>query len=444
MIKRVPLSIDFFTTGIWYTRLEDVKPIKAFAIRLMRIILMAGRRFIHDRCSSSASVLTYYSLLNVVPLVAVAFAMAKGFGLETLVEERIIQLAADADWQTEMTDQILTFARSLLGQAKGGVIAGTGVILLFWTVISILGKIEDSFNAIWEVKKPRSLARKFTDYMAMMILAPVLFTISSSMTLLVASRIKEVVVEMEILGSFSTVIFFFLKLLPYFTMSILLAAQYMLMPNTRVPVRSAITGGVVAGIVYQVLQWVYIKFQIGVASYGAIYGSFAALPLFLGWLQMSWMVVLFGAEFAAAHHHAETFGFHPDYSAVGTASRKSLVVRVFHLIVRRFCDGEKPMTARQIADTLRVPLRFVQYILSELIETGLVVEVVKGKKNEIAFQPAHSVETVTIKETLDAYERSALSPPASKSGEPGKIDLLLREIAEAMEKSQGNVRLKDI
>jgi len=188
----------FFKKGVWEIRLKDLPPAKAFLLRCLRVALLAFQGFMKNGGQKSASVLTYYTLLNLVPLIGVAFGIAKGFGLEKLIESRIQQMAQEANWQVEITDQILGFSRSLLDHAKGGLIAGIGVILLFWTVISIFGKIEDSFNAIWEIKKPRTLVRKFSDYLTMMVLAPVLFIISSSVTVLVASQVKGIVQKISL------------------------------------------------------------------------------------------------------------------------------------------------------------------------------------------------------------------------------------------------------
>ena len=435
----------FFEKGVWEARLRDLPPVKAFLLRCLRVILLALRGFIGNGGQRSASVLTYYSLLNLVPLIGVAFGIAKGFGLEKMIQNQILQMAEKANWQADITNQILSFSQSLLEHAKGGVIAGVGVILLFWTVISIFGKIEDSFNAIWEVRKSRTLVRKFTDYLTVMVLAPVLFIISSSMTVLVASKLKVIVQQIALLGAFSSVIFFLLNLLPYFSIWVLLMILYLVMPNTRVLLHSAIAGGVVAGTIFHVVQWVYIKFQIGVASYGAIYGSFAALPLFLVWLQLSWTIVLLGAEIARASEHYETFGFHPDYSRISEGSKKILMLRIFHLIVKRFVQGEKPLTTHQIAHALEIPILLVRQHLSEMADAGLVVETAPGNGHEIAFQPGRSIDYVTIQQALDLYEKrgeTRLPIPASEGGE--KISNLLKEISEAIEKSPANVKVKEI
>ncbi|HYA92315.1 MAG TPA: YhjD/YihY/BrkB family envelope integrity protein [Thermodesulfobacteriota bacterium] len=442
MLSRI---LHFFKTGIWEVRSKDLPPVEAFLIKYLRMILLASKGFMRDNCQKTASVLTYYALLNVVPVIAVAFAMAKGFGLEKLIEKQILQMAAKANWQTDITTQIISFSHKLLDQAKGGLIAGVGVVLLFWTVISILGKIEESLNEIWEVKKSRTLARKFSDYIAMMALTPVLFIISSSATVLVASQVKVILAKIVFLGVFSKVILLLLNLLPYVSIWTLLTMLYLIMPNTRIPVKSAIWGGIVGGTIAEIVQWVYIKFQIGVASYGAIYGSFAALPLFLAMLQMSWMIVLFGAEIAYANEHYETFGFHPDYSRISVSSKRLLMLRIFHLLTKKFSLAEKPLSAVQIAHALEIPVRLVRQLLNELASVGLVVETVRGMESEIAFQPGRTIENITIKVALDEYEKYGITKiPDYQSEETDKISKYLQEISGTIEKSPSNVRLKEI
>ena len=437
--------VHFLKTGIWQIKLESLPPVRAFLIRCLRITILAVLGFVRHECPRNAAVLTYYSLLNVVPLVAVMFAIAKGFGLRKIVEGYVLKVAEQANLQPEVTDQILGFSNNLLTQTKGGLIAGVGVALLLWTVISILGKIEDTFNAVWEVEKPRTLVRKFTDYTAMMVMAPILFAVSSSATVLIASHLKVIVESVSLLGQFSIVITFLMNLLPYLTMSVLMMAIYIVMPNTRVPLRSGVLAGVAAGIVYQVVQWVYIKFQIGVAHYGAIYGSFAALPLFLAWLQMSWMILLFGSEIAYANENCETFGSRPYEDRMSDAAKKLLALRLFHLIVRRFDRGEKPLNLRQIAYELKVPIRLSKQLLSELVGVGLVDEVLDATRHEPAFQPARSIEAITIKNVIDAYDRyGSDSISGSHAGEEDKIALLLKEISETAQTSPGNVKVKDI
>ena len=442
MISRI---IRFFDEEVWRIRLKDLPRVKAFFLRYLRVMLLAFQEFESDQCHQKASALTYYSLLSIVPLIAMVFGVAKGFGLEELIQNQITQMAQRANWQADVVDRLITFSHSLLENAKGGLIAGVGVILVFWTVISILGHIEESFNDIWEVKQARSLKRKFGDFISIMVLAPFLQIISSTVAVIVASNVKVVVQKIALLGIFAPLITFLLQLLPYVSIWTLLAMLYLVMPNTRVPWKSGILAGVITGTIFQIVQWIYIKFQIGAASYGAIYGSFAALPLLLAWLQLSWMIVLFGAEIAWATEHYETYGYHPDYSKISLSSKKLLVLRIFHLLVKRFSQGEKPLTAGEISHTLEIPVRLVRNLLHELTRAGVVTETAREKSHEVAFQPGKTIENLTVKNVLDAYEQHGAQTVSSPSVGEGK-DLItyLKSISEWVEKSPGNVALKEI
>lgn len=430
--------VRFFQATIWDMRLADLPFPKAALVRGVRIVVMAVQRFQADHCQRNASVLTYYSLLNIVPLFAVVFAIAKGFGLEKLMIRQISQLARDADWQADVTARMIQFSRSLLHHAKGEVIVGVGIIILFWTVVSILGRIEDSFNTIWGARQSRTIMRKFADYLPMIVLGPILFTLWSSVNLLVIGEVRGFMSDIGFIGP---VTIFLLKLLPYFSIWMLLLVLYLIMPNTRVPVRSAVMAAFVSGTLIQATQWVYIKLQMGVSTQGAIYGSFAAIPLFLTWLQASWIIVLLGAEIASATENQETYGFHPDYSRVGEAGRRLLVLRIIHLLVKRFETGEKPLTLGEISRTLKIPERFTRIILADLVKVDLVSEITTGLRKESRFQPARAIADITIKQTLDAYEKNDSGVPVPEND---KLALSLKTLLDTMEASPANVKLKEI
>jgi len=441
MLKQI---LHFVTAGIWEIRLKNLPAIKALAVKILRVVILAGRGFIENGGQKKASVLTYYSLLNMVPIVAVIFGIAKGFGFDKLVQKQILEMAQKGNWQSDVTNQIIGFSHSLLENVKGGLIAGVGVVLLFWTIVSILGKIEGALNDVWEVQRPRTLARKFSDYLTMMILAPILLVISSSATVLVAGQVKFFAQKAGVMAILGPAISFFLSVLPYFSMWTLLSVLYLILPNTKVPLRAGILGGIAAGTIFQIVQWIYVRFQIGVASYGAIYGSFAAIPLLLVWIQMSWMIVLFGSEIAHASVHYETYGFHPDYSRISVSSKRLLVLRIYRLLVERFSRGEKPLAVSQIAHVLEIPLPLVQQLLRQLADVRLVTETPSGIKNEVAFQPARTIEGITLKEALDAYEQHGESAPYPPSEEAEKISRRLKEISDTIEKSAANIKLKEI
>ena len=258
-----------------------------------------------------------------------------------------------------------------------------------------------------------------------------------------ASKIQAIVQRIELLGALSPYILLLLKFLPYLSIWILLVLNYIVIPNTKVGLRSAILAGVATGTIFQLVEWIYISFQIGVSRHGAIYGSFAAMPLFLAWLQLSWMIVLFGAEVAVADEDSETYGFHPELGYLSFASRKILALKVLHLLVKRFIQGDRPLCTSEISGALEIPVRFVRQLLDELINARLVIETARNG-NETAFQPGQATEKLTIQSALEAYERQGLNPARLTSPEDERIASHVRAIAAEMANSPKNILLKEI
>lgn len=435
-------KIQFIKTDIWRMRSRDLPRTKSIGIALLRIIILSVQRFDKHDCLFRASALTFYSLLSIVPVLAMAFGLAKGFGFEKALER---QLFETFQGQEEVVVRVMDFARSLLESTKGGVLAGVGLLLLFWTIIRVLGNIENSFNHIWGIKKPRGFSRKISDYLSAMLVCPVLFIVSSMLTVVIKSQVQLVVQKIALLGAISPVIFFILRLLPYCVIWILFTFVYMFMPNTKIRFGSGLFAGIVAGTLYQIFQLVYLSFQIGVAKYNAIYGSFAALPLFLVWLQLSWMIVLFGAELSFAHRHVETYEFEPDCSTVSYSFKKLLTLRVVHLLVTDFSKGNKPLSAVQIANTLEVPIRLVREILYELVKSEIVSEICDNVDTETSYQPARDIDSLTIKYVIDRLERQGSDNiPVSQSKALERLSGYLEALDEVVEKSPANVRLKEI
>ena len=438
-LKRI---INFLKIDIWRVPLKNLSRGKSFFIRQLRIILLTIRDFDEDKCMLRASSLTFYSLLSVVPVVAMAFGIAKGFNLEIFLEN---QLLNKFPGQEEVMVKIVAFAHSLLENTRGGMVAGIGVAILFWVVIKMLGNIEQSLNDIWGIKKSRSLGRKFSDYLSIMLICPLLLVMSGSITVFIASQIKSVTESIALLGALSPIIFIAFKLFPYCVIWILFTFLYVFMPNTKVNFKSGILAGIIAGTIYQILQWAYIAFQIGVARYNAIYGSFSVLPLFLVWLQLSWLIVLFGAEISFAHQHVDTYEFEPDCLEASNSLKILLSLWITHLLIKNFCKGEKPSTANRISHTLEIPTRLVQQLLYELTESGIISETRGDEDKSIAYQPAKSVDKFTIKYVLDALDkRGTDNIPIPESRELDKLTGSLKVFNDVMEKSPANISLRDI
>ena len=434
--------INFIKKDVWRIRLKEVSRTKSFLVKQLRIVLLAFRGFDEDKCLLRASALTFYSLLSIVPVVAMAFGIAKGFGFEKILETQLLE---KFQGQEAVLTNVIDFANKLLQTTKGGLIAGIGIAFLFWTVIKVLGNIEKSFNDIWGIKQARGIGRKFTDYLSIMLICPILVIMSSSITVFISSQIVLITQKITLLGAISPVIFALLKLLPYCVIWILFTFIYIFMPNTKVNFKAGILAGIIAGTIYQVVQWGYINFQIGAVKYNAIYGSFAALPLFLVWLQISWLVVLFGAEVSFAHQNVDTYEFEPDCLDISYSFKKLVILQIMHSLVKGFYKNDKPLTATQISHNLEIPIRLVRQILYELTECGIVSKVKREKDEAVAYQPARATEMFTVKYVIDALEhRGSRKIPIMQSKELDKLSACLKTFSDEIEKLPANMALKDI
>ncbi|MCD6297113.1 MAG: YihY/virulence factor BrkB family protein [Deltaproteobacteria bacterium] len=434
--------IDFITHGIWRIRLGTLPRNKSFFLKQLRIIILAFRGFAEDKCYLRASALTFYTLLSVVPAAALAFGVAKGFGLQKLLEK---QLFERLQGQEEVLTRIITFANSMLEETRGGLIAGIGVVLLFWLIIKLLGNIEASFNDIWGIRQARTYGRKLSDYLSVMLTCPLLLILSGSITVFITTRIEQITQRIDMLGAISPLISLLLKSLPLCVIWLLFTFVYIFMPNTKVRFRAGLLGGIIAGLVYQALQWGYITFQIGVSKYGAIYGSFAALPLFLIWLQISWLIVLFGAEISFAFQNVDTYEFEPDCLRVKPSFKRLLALRIAHSCIKSFSNGDKPQSAEQISHDLEIPIRLVNQILFELVQCRILTEAKETSESEALFLPAMNIDRLSINYVIQALEGLGTEGiPVAQSRELSKLSGCLTEFIETIGKSQANLLLKDI
>jgi len=433
---------NFIQTDIWRMRLRDHSRGKSLLIRFLRVVVLAIRGFNENKCKFRASALTFFSLLSIVPVVALMFGIAKGFGLQERVAAQILEKMKG---QEEVANRVIAFSNSLLDQTSGGVIAGVGVIFLFWTIISLLSNIEGSFNDIWGVVKPRTFGRKVSDYLVTMLVCPILLAVAGGATIFLSGQIQTLTEKFPMLNNFGPAFWLVMKLLPYLTVWISFTFIFIFMPNTKVGFVSGLIAGIVAGTLFQLVQWGYVNCQVQLTAKYAIYGSFAALPLFLLWLQFSWFIILFGAEVSFAHQNVETYEFEPDCLSASHSFKTLLSILITQRLVRRFCDGEKPIDASDLSHELEIPVRLVRQLLYDLSESGIISEVRKGEDKELAYQPATDVDKLTVKFIIDRLEqRGTSSIPVLRSAEMDKLSDCLRQFDATIEKSPANVLLKNL
>ncbi|MBA7587791.1 hypothetical protein ES708_29832 [subsurface metagenome] len=440
MIKKV---LHFITHQIWMIDVRDYPPLLGFFLRQLRIILLASRGFRENRIQLRASALTYYSMLSVVPIAALVFGIAKGFGFDNKLESELKKLISEREEMADVLQYILEFSRSMLQNINGGVIAGVGLVLLLWAVMKVLGNIENSFNVIWQIRKARPFARKFADYISMMLIAPILFFLSSTVTIFLGDMAaSNNSVLFEYLGP---LLLFLVKLIPYFLIFLLFTLLYVIMPNTKVQFKYAFNAGIIAGIIFQLTQFLYVYFQVGVSRMGAIYGSFAALPLFLIWMQLSWLIVLVGAEISFAYQNIDKYEFEAESLHITPYNRRLLTFLVMYTIIKNFEKGDQPRTSSQISHELGVPIRLAREILFDLLDGHLLVEATTESPKENAYVPALDINKITVAYLIEQLEMSGDERlMAEESPKLTAFANVQKGLLETIRKSPSNKLLKDI
>ena len=383
--------IRFITYDIWRITEYEVSGLKRSYIFLVKTIILAVRGFKREDLQTKASALTYSTLLAIVPLFAVIVGVAGGFGLRDTVRESVYSYFPG---QTDVLDQIFGFVNNYLTMAQGGLFIGIGFILLFYTVVNLISNIEGTFNDIWQVKKGRPWHRKITDYLALFIILPAMMTISSGLSLFLSTFKNSFLDEYLFLTPVADSL---LNLAPYVITVLVFTLLYMLVPNTKVRFLNALAAGFITGCAFQVFQFVYISGQIWVSKYNAIYGSFAALPLLLLWLQLSWLLCLFGAEIAYASQNVKKFSFDRDSKNISRRYKDFLAILITSLIVKRFETGAAPYTADELSDANRIPIRLTTDILYLLTELDIITEVlVENDERIMHYQPALDINKISV------------------------------------------------
>ncbi len=413
--------LNFFKSGIWTLRAADFPPFVRSLIALLRIIVLSVRCFFKNNCMLHASALTYYTLLAIVPVAALAFAIAKGFGLYARLETWFRGTLVGKE---EVAEKIITFSNNLLENTKGGLIAGIGAIALLYITIRLMMQIEKSLNDIWGVKTGRAILRKISDYLAIVLLCPLIIIVTTGATVYTTVQLSQMANAIPgISGTMNAFLALFSRTLPVIITWLIFAFIYIFIPNTRVRIIPALTGGFIAGVLYYVVQVLYIAAQYNVAKYNAIYGSFAALPLFLIWLQISWTFILLGAEIAFACQNVSSYEGTPGDGSVGSRRKLVYAIKLVRTCARAFLNRQPPLTDTELSAQLEIPVRTTRLLLYELCDAGILVKVAPGERGD-AFQVALPPEDITPVRIM-----RALQDPAPDKG-LDTADPVCREIED--------------
>lgn len=394
--KFVTRIIRFLTYDIWRLNKKDRSARKIGFYNIVKAFILAIRNIDGALLFTRASALTYSTLLSIVPMLAVLFAIARGFGFENIVKS---QLFTYFEGQETMLNKASAFIDKSTEYAQSGVFIGVGVVMLLYTVINLLSNIEDNFNTIWQIKKGRTYFRMFTDYLALIIIAPVFLICNAGITIILNATAEQ----QYLLGLVITPM---MKVIPFLITILLFTILYIYLPNTKVKFRSAILGGVFTGICFQIFQILYISGQIWISKYNAIYGSFAALPLLLLWLQLTWFFVLFGVQLSFAYQNVNKYSFEHETSNISRRYKDFVALLIMILIIRRFEKGHTPYTADELSENFKIPTKLTGDTIFYLQTVGLIVETPTKDTLVSAYIPALDINHISVAllfEKIDKY-----------------------------------------
>jgi membrane protein len=425
----------FFKEEIWSHDLTSKSRRRTFLIRQSRIYFLAFKGFFEDRAAVKAAALTYFTMLSIVPIFAIAFAVARNFGFEDVLHRFINNNMEDQEevmkWVTGMVDK-------LLSETKEGVIAGIGGVILFWSVIQVLNNIEASFNDIWQIRKPRSFTRKFSDYLAIMILSPFAIGLSGSFMIKIQSAANEIELLKPLMSHL-------IKSVPYVSIWILFTIVYIVMPNTKVKFKYAVIAGIIAGTIALVFQSLYQGLQLGVLRWGTLYGTIAFIPLFLMWLQITWLIVLMGAELSFAYQNIENYEFEENALNLSHNNKRILTLLISHQIIKNFEDGVEPWNTEALSHELGIPIRLVNELVYDLLEAGILAELAATNPKDRSYQPAVDINKITVEFIYNQMELVGGDHMiVNESEELGKITRIHEHILHSIRESPSNILLKDL
>lgn len=347
---------------------------------------------------NAASALTYSTILSLVPICAVVFAIARGFGYTKYIEEWFRNILAS---QPQAADFIIGFVNSYLEHTKSGIILGIGLVFMLYTVVMLTRNVEQTFNDIWHVENRKNIMRTFTDYLSIFFLIPIVIIIMSGLSLFLTTMASQAGLD-ELLGPIMQLV---VDIIPFVLMWLAFTGLYTLMPNTRVKFSSCFVPGFLASLAMYILQWFYINAQMFISNYNAIYGSFAALPLFMLWVQFSWTICLFGAELSYTNQNLEEFAYSSGAQQMSHRSQLLIAVMMMSRICKRFSEGKTPYTAVELKQDTNIPVSVVRDILRKLVEANLLTEIIGDKQDvDMRFQPAISIEKITVGYLVDSLE----------------------------------------
>ena len=379
----------FFNRDIWRITNEHLSWGEKLWIGLSRRTIITVDGFLQNNLTSYAAALTYSCILAAVPVLAIIFAIARGFNFDTLIEE---QLRSNLSINNELADTVFGFINSYLEHTHSGIFLGFGLLMLLYTVVMLTSSIETAFNTIWHVRSSRNIYRRTINYVTVFVILPLLIVVTSGFSVFLIT-LTSLFSEYVILSSTME---FVIQTAPLFLWCFAFIFLYKLMPNTHVQWKSVIVPGIIVGIIFQFLQYLYIHYQIVLSSYNAIYGSFAALPMFMLWLNISWIICLIGAQVSYANQNVDEYAFTKDSQNMSRCDHDTLCILILSAIAHRFAEGMPPHSVHSLSHESGLPHTMLQGLIYELTNAGLLSEINDDTGRRQHYLPKQDIHRMTI------------------------------------------------
>lgn len=400
----------------------------------LRLLFAIIRDISRGQINMRAMGLVYTSLLSLIPLLAFSFSLLKTLGLHNVIQPLLIRFLRPLGPQAKhITDQLIGFVQKM----NVGVLGVVGLALLIYMVISLAQKLENDLNFMWQVKRPRNLRHRITDYMSLLLVGPLMVFVAVALT---AAASNASTAGHSSLGH---MIYFLSKLVPYFLICGGFTFLYLFVPNTQVRFLPALEGGLLAGILWQSASWLFASFVAGSGRYNAIYSGFAIVILLLIWMYLSWLILLIGGRVAFYIQHPESLSERVITPRIGARLELELAFMAMILVGVNFRKQKPPWTPEDLAHRIRVPFEILYPVLERLISRGLLVE---GGDEGRALLPGRDPGQLGVHELVRLMAEGEHHLHARHSQAPpfGLVESLLSRLDAAIGLSLSDLTLRDL
>ena len=424
---------------VWDDDLRDLAGLHKLVVFVLRVLHMLFRELMGGQLNLRAMSLVYTTLLSIVPLLAVSFSVLKSFGVHNKIEVLLYNVLTPLGPSgVEITDKIVSFVENV----RVGVLGSIGFALLIYTVIALLQKIEAAFNFVWQIDSLRALSQRFSNYLSVILIGPVLIFSAVGFTAAVLNT--EVAQRLAAIEPFGTLMLFGSMLVPYILVCLAFTLIYIFIPNTRVQFKAALIGGVIAGVIWKITGWGFAAFIASSSKYAAIYSSFAILILLLIWMYLSWLILLVGSQIAYFVQHPRYMTLQRDPVVLSNRIREQLALQIMYLVGYNHFHDRPAWSLDRFIEYLDLPGEPVHRVIRVLVDAGYLVEITSD--DALVYLPLHDVETIrlidVITDVRTAGENRVVSAQHLKSLKA--IDAVMAEMDSARNSALGERSLRSL